>query len=166
MDDAAPTPVADPPIPPLIDEIRHACADPGNFPTADNAKGDRSQPKWQADAVMDLLVQRGHYLPGAPCAQIILDDAKSFAERLTITTLALRLLNMLAWANVETPESKPARKWLDDYLEGRNHGPAGKPMLWPVRLPGICALMRDWGFEPTPTMPPWVARSLPNPTMQ
>jgi hypothetical protein len=158
-------PVADPPIPPLKDEIRRACADPGQFPTADNAKGDRTLVQWQADAVMDLLVQRGHYLPGAPCAQVILDDAKSFAERLTITTLALRLLNMLAFANVQTPETKGARRWLDDYLEGKNHGPAGKPMLWPLRLPGICSLLREWGFEPTPTMPPWVARSLPNPGM-
>ena len=159
-------PVADPPIPPLIEEIARAIADPGNFPTKDNHRdAPLSTVKWQAAAVMDLLTQRGHYLPGAPCAQVILDDAKSFAERLTITTLALRLLNMLAFANVQTPETKGARRWIDDYLEGKNHGPAGKPMLWPVKLPGICSLLREWGFEPTPTMPPWVARSLPNPGM-
>lgn len=161
MTDAAPTPVADPPIPPLVDEIKAILLE-----HAPMGGDDADRAKETANAIMAKLNERGHYLPGAPCAQVILNDAKSFAERLTITMLALRLLNMLAWSNVETPESKPARQWLDDYLEGKNHGPAGSPMLWPVRLPGICALMRGWGFEPTPTMPPWVARALPNPTMQ
>jgi hypothetical protein len=148
----------------LADELLLAICDPGHFPTEDNIRGpNRSLQEWQRDAVMQLLAERGHYLPGAPPAQKILEDAKSFAERLTLSNLALRLLNMLAWSNLETPESKPARRWLDDYLEGRNHGPAGRPMLWPMSLPGICKLMRDWGFEPTPTMPPFVARSLPNP---
>lgn len=162
-----PAPVADEAIPPLIVEIARAIADPGNFPTKDNHRNAPvSTVQWQAAAVMDLLNQRGHVLPGCPPAQRILDDAKSFAERLTLTMLALRILNMLAWMKVETPETKPARQWLDDYLEGRNHGPAGQPMLWPARLPGMAALLRDWGFMPTPTMPPYVARALPNPTMQ
>lgn len=116
-----------------------------------------------ADAVMQLLHDRGHYLPGCPPAATILADAKQFAERLTLSNLALRLLNMLAWSTVQTPETKPARKWLDDYLEGKNHGPVGKPMLWPGRMPGIAHLLREWGFEPTPTMPPYVTRSLPKP---
>lgn len=116
-----------------------------------------------ADAVMQLLQDRGHFLPGCPPAAVILEDAKSFAERLTLSNLALRLLNMLAWSNVQTPETQPARQWLDDYLEGRNHGPVGKHMLWPTKLPGICHLLRQWGFEPTPTMPPYVTRSLPKP---
>src|SRR3546814_14796677 len=105
---------------------------------------------WSSDVCSSDLIlnERGHYLPGAPCAQIILDDAKSFADRLTITTLALRLLNMLAFAHVHTPETAGARKWLDDYLEGKNHGPAGQPMLWPARTPGICALLAVWGFPP------------------
>jgi hypothetical protein len=109
---------------------------------------------------------RGHYLPGAPPAQQILEDAKSFAERLTLTTLALRILNMLAWEAIQTPESKPARRWLDDYLEGKNHGPVGHPMLWPARLPGLAHLLTEWGFQPTPTRPAFVARVLPNPTVQ
>lgn len=113
----------------------------------------------QADAVMALLVESGHYLPGRPPAERILQDAKSFAERLTLSNLALRILNMLAWTALQTPETKPARKWLDDYLEGRNHGPVGKPMLWPAQLPGMASLLREWGFQPTPTMPPFVARA-------
>lgn len=119
-----------------------------------------------ADAIMQLLMDRGHCLPGCPPAAVILEDAKQFAERLTLSNLALRLLNMLAWSNVQTPETVPARKWLEDYLEGRNHGPVGKPMLWPARLPGLCHLLTEWGFEATPTMPPYVCRSLPSPTMQ
>lgn len=153
-------------MPSLRDELLTVLCDPGHAPTADNPKGDRTLQEWQRDAVMDLLVQRGHFLPGAPPAQRILDDAKSFAERLVLSNLALRILNMLAWSTIETPESKPARKWLEDYLEGRTHGPVGQPMLWPARLPGMAHLLRDWGFEPTPTMPPYVARSLPNRTVQ
>lgn len=156
-------PVADEPIPPLRDEIRRACADPGQFPTADNSKGDRSLVQWQADAVMDLLTQRGHVLPGCPPAATILSDARSFAERLVMSNLAARLLNMLAWSEIETPETKPARQWLDDYFEGKNHGPIGCPMIWPLRMPGICALLRQWGYQPTQTMPPMVARAVPNP---
>lgn len=113
----------------------------------------------QADAVMQLLIDRGHFLPGAPPAAAILADAKSFAERLILSNLALRILNMLAWSNVVTPESKPARRWIEDYLEGRGHGPVGKAMLWPGSLPGLASLLRDWGFEPTPTLPPFVARA-------
>lgn len=122
-----------------------------------------------ADAVMGLLVERGHVLPGAPPAQQIMEDAKSFAMRLTLSNLALRILNMLAWSNVQTPESKEARRWLEDYLEGKNHGPVGRPMLWPGRLPGLASLLREWGFVPTiatPGAPSYVARAMPNPTPQ
>lgn len=123
----------------------------------------------QADAVMALLEERGHVLPGAPPAQKILEDAKQFAMKLTLSNLALRILNMLAWSNVDTPESKPARRWLEDYLEGKNHGPVGYPMLWPGRLPGMANLLRQWGFVPTialPGQPSYVARALPNQTQQ
>ena len=119
----------------------------------------------QADAVTHLLNELGHYLPGRPPAAVILDDAKQFAERLTLAQLALRILNMLAWSQLQTPETKPARKWLDDYLEGKNHGPVGKPMLWPHQLPGMAQMLRDWGFEPTPTKPAFVARALPTLTV-
>lgn len=160
------TPAADPPIPPLINEIARAIADPGNFPTADNHRNAPvSTVQWQAAAVMDLLNQRGHVLPGCPPAQRILEDAKSFAERLTLSNLALRILNMLAWSTIQTPESKPARRWIEDYIEGKNHGPVGNPMLWPLSMPGMCSLLGEWGFVPTPTMPPYVARALPNPGM-
>lgn len=156
MTDAFMAPVADPPVPALRDEIRDVLRQNVSDGLADE----------QANKIMAILNERGHYLPGAPCAQVILNDAKSFAERLTIVTLALRLLNMLTGLTLDTPETRPAKKWIEDYLEGRNHGPAGKPMIWPLQLPGICALLREWGFEPTPTMPPFVARSLPNPGMQ
>lgn len=118
------------------------------------------------DRVMQMLMERGHYLPGRPPAAVILEDAQSFAERLTLSNLALRILNMLAWSNMQTPETKPARKWLDDYLEGKNHGPVGNPMLWPTQLPGMAAMLRDWGFMPTPTQPAYVARDVAPVLMQ
>lgn len=110
--------------------------------------------------VMTLLMERGHYLPGRPPAALILEDAQSFAERLTLSNLALRVMNMLAWSTLQTPETTPARRWLDDYLEGKNHGPVGQPMLWPAQLPGMAQMLRDWGFAPTPTQPAYVARDL------
>lgn len=143
--------------PPLADEVRSLVID---------AIGNTDEASGLADQIMTLLNERGHYLPGMPPAATILADAKSFAERLVLSNLALRILNMLAWSTIETAETKPARRWIDDYLEGRNHGPVGHPMLWPVKMPGMSHMLRDWGFEPTPTMPPFVARSLPNPTMQ
>jgi hypothetical protein len=123
----------------------------------------------QAEAVVQLLEAEGHVLPGAPPAAQIFADAKRFHDQLTLTALALRVLNMLAFNNVQTPETKPARKWIDDYLQGVNHGPAGQPMLWPGRLPGMAAMLRDWGFVPTialPGQPSFVARAMPNPTVQ
>jgi hypothetical protein len=130
---------------------------------------DMEEAKHKAAAVMEYLQEQGHYLPGAPPAAVILADARSFAERLIITTLALRIVNMLSQETLITPESKPARQWIDDYLEGRNHGPAGAPMLWPVKLPGMVSLLRKWGFAPTPTVPAYVTRDLtqlPNPQAQ
>lgn len=111
-----------------------------------------------ADRVMALLNETGHYLPGAPPAAQIVKDARSFAERLTLSNLALRVYVMLSGMTVETPETKPARKWMDDYIEGKNHGPVGQAMLWPKNLPGLSHMLRQWGFQPTPTVPPFVAR--------
>lgn len=119
-----------------------------------------------ADLIMQLLMDRGHYLPGAPPAQQILNDAKSFAERLTLSNLTVRIYSMLAWSNVQTPESKPARKWIEDYIDGKNHGPIGHAMLWPHGMPGLAQMLRDWGYMPTPTKPQYVAKALPNPGVQ
>jgi hypothetical protein len=123
----------------------------------------------QGEAVLQLLIDLGHVIPGAPPASRILADAKSFAERLTLSQLALRIYSMLAWANVETPESKPARKFIEDYIDGKNHGPAGYPMLWPGKLPGLASMLRAWGFVPTiatPGAPSYVARAVPSQTVQ
>lgn len=128
--------------------------------------GHREAATTAADDVMQLLHERGHYLPGAPPAQQILEDAKSFAERLTLSNLALRCFAMLGSLSVDTPETQPAKRWIVDYIEGKNHGPVGQPMLWPEKLPGLAHMLREWGFMPTPTTPPYVCRALPNPTVQ
>lgn len=160
--DAPATPAPDVP---LVDEIKDTLLRLRPSALAEGEQIDQAC-RDQAEAVMRLLMDRGHYLPGAPPAQRILEDAKSFAERLTLSNLTARIIAMLYTTAIETPESKPAKRWIDDYLEGRNHGPIGKPMLWPARLPGTAAMLRSWGFIPTPTMPPFVARQLANPTPQ
>lgn len=118
------------------------------------------------EAIMQLLMERGHFMLGMPPAAAILKDAQSFAERLTLSNLALRCFAMLGSLDIETPETVPAKRWIVDYLEGKNHGPVGQPMLWPAQLPGMASMLRDWGFEPTPTTPAYVARALPHPGMQ
>lgn len=122
-----------------------------------------------AESVMTLLIETGHVIPGAPPARQILHDAQQFAGQLILSKLAARILNMLAFSNIKTPETKPARKWIDDYLEGKNHGPIGRPMLWPGGLPGMAQLLRDWGFVPTIAQPgqqSYVARAIQPPTVQ
>lgn len=163
--DAPATPAPDVP---LQLEIKAALMERFPSPLAEGAQ--RAQAvEDMATAVVQLLEERGHVLPGAPPAQRILQDAKRIHDQLTLTALALRILNMLAFNNVQTPETKPARQWIDDYLTGKNHGPAGQPMLWPGRMPGMAAMLRDWGFVPTialPGSPSFVARAQPNPTKQ
>jgi hypothetical protein len=152
---------------PLVDEVTDTLLRLRPSALAEGAQIDQAC-RDQAEAVVQLLVDRGHVLPGCPPAQMIFADAKRFHDQLTLTALALRVLNMLAFNNVQTPESKPARKWIDDYLTGKNHGPAGHPMLWPGQLPGMAQMLRDWGFVPTialPGQPSYVARSMPNPTV-
>lgn len=114
-------------------------------------------PLW-ADAIIHLLNERGHYLPGCPPAAQILKDAEQFAGQLMLSNLCVRLLRMLG-TKIVTPETKPMERWLNDYIDGRNHGPLGKPMFWPQNLPGLCQQLRDWGFAPTATHPPFVSRA-------
>lgn len=117
------------------------------------------------DGIMHLLNERGHYLPGCPPAAQILKDAQQFAGQLQLAMLVVRLLRMLN-TRIVTPETKGLEKWLNDYMDGRNHGPVGKPMLWPGGLPGLADQLRQWGYQPTPTRPAFVARVAQTMTMQ
>lgn len=120
----------------------------------------------QANAVMHLLNERGHYLPGYPCAAQIRDDAQQFAEELILTKLVVRMLRMFS-TNLVTPETKGAKRWIDDYIDGKNnHGPLGKAMYWPGGLPGLCQMLREWGFQPSATKPQYVCRKPQNRTIQ
>lgn len=110
-----------------------------------------------ADSIMHLLNERGHYLPGCPPARQILKDAEQFAGQFTLAVLCCRLLRMLN-TKIVTPETRGMELWLNDYLDGKNHGPIGKPMLWPHSLKGVCEQLRQWGYQPTATTPAFVAR--------
>lgn len=134
--------------PPLRDEILALMT--GFEPDANDAKV-------ATDAIMHLLNERGHYLPGCPPAAQILQDAQQFAGQFMLSLLAVRLLRMLN-TKIVTPETKGMERWLNDYIDGKNHGPIGKPMFWPSGLPGLADQLRKWGYMPTPTNPPYVAR--------
>lgn len=114
--------------------------------------------RMRADGVMHLLQETGHVLLGAPEARVILADAQQFAGQLILSNLAIRIIRMTIMTGIETPESKATERFIRDYCDGRNHGPVGKPMLWPGTLPGLAALLRQWEFEPTETKPAYVRR--------
>lgn len=145
------------PAPPLAEEVKaliYATAPP---PLAEGEQREKLLAA-QAAAIVHLLNERGHYLPGCPPAADILKDAQQFAGQLMLSNLCVRLLRMLG-TKIVTPETKPMERWLNDYIDGRNHGPLGKPMFWPQSLPGLCQQLREWGFAPTATHPPFVSRA-------
>jgi hypothetical protein len=112
------------------------------------------------EALMSTLAEAGYIVPGGPPARQILADAQQFAERVILSELAVRLLRTLVLGNIIHPETPTALDWLKDWIDGtlEGHGPIGKPMIWPDRLPFIAGLMRQWGFQPTPSIPPYVTR--------
>ena len=88
-------------------------------------------------------------------------DAQHFAERLILAELAVRLFRVLVLGNIVITDSPAAMDWLRDWIDGtyEGHGPMGSgPMVWPENLTVVCGLLRQWGFQPTPTMPAYVAR--------
>lgn len=121
---------------PIAEAMRLYAADPANAPA--------SAPP--ADAY-----------PPSPAEQAIaLQDT---ADQLVLAKLVSRFFRVLILGGVVIPETPAAMDWLRDYIDGTHkvHGPLGKPMIWPGRLPTICQLLRDWGFQPTPTNPQYVA---------
>lgn len=127
-----------------------------------------------ADAVMTVLVEGGWVLPGVPPVDQVLADARRFADELVLTKLVARIFRTLILGGLVIPETPQAMTWMRTYIDGddRRHGPLGKPMVWPDSLPAVMQLLRDWGFQPTPTPIPYVSlrpggpltRSAPDPT--
>lgn len=140
-------------VPPLRDEIRDLLI-----------ATEMQRPEEIANAVTHLLNERGHYLPGCPPAAQILQDAQQFAGQFMLAMLCVRLLRMLN-TRIVTPETKGMERWLNDYIDGKNHGPVGKPMFWPGGLPGLAQQLRQWGYAPTDTRPQFVARARPESVM-
>lgn len=97
---------------------------------------------------------------GLPPIPTILADARQFAEQWVLADLVVKLFRQLILGGLVLPETPAAMDWLRDYIDGNlhGHGPTGRPMIWPEKLPGICNLMRGWGFQPTPTVPGYVMR--------
>jgi hypothetical protein len=95
-----------------------------------------------------------------PPSPQIARDAQHFAERVILAELAVRLFRFLVLGNIIIAESPAAMEWLKDWIDGtlEGHGPLGGPMLWPDRLPTVAGVLRQWGFQPTPSVPPYVTR--------
>lgn len=105
----------------------------------------------------DELRQMSNLPPSPQVAR----DAQHFAERLILAELSTRLFRVLVLGNIILPDSPAAMDWLRDWIDGNleGHGPMGSgPMIWPDRIPSVVSLLRQWGFQPTPTVPPYVAR--------
>lgn len=90
-----------------------------------------------------------------PPSFIVAADLRTMMERTMLMELALRVARLYVLSGVAMPEGPQAVNWLRDWMSGSNppHGPLGGPMIWPDRILPLCALMRDWGYEPTPAEP-------------
>lgn len=145
---------------PLEEQLLRAITDPGQYPLADNERGPRTLQEWQRDAVRTVLTGGGWVLPGVPPVSKVLADAQQFAERTVLAELAVRLFRTLVLGNFVHAETPKAMDWLQDWIDGNieGHGPIGRPMIWPDRIPFVAGLLRQWGFMPTPTVPPYVTR--------
>lgn len=112
-----------------------------------------------AGKIVRLLVDNGIVMHGVPPVQQVLADARQYSDELVLTKLVIRFFRVMILGAVIIPETPAAMDWLRDYIDGTHkvHGPLGKPMIWPGRLPQICDLLRGWGFQPTPTNPQYVS---------
>jgi hypothetical protein len=96
-----------------------------------------------------------------PPSTVVARDAQHFAERVLLSELACRLFRTLVLGNIIIAESPAAMDWLRDWIDGtlEGHGPMGSgPMIWPEKLTQVATILRQWGFQPTPTVPPYVMR--------
>lgn len=110
--------------------------------------------------IADLLTSLGHVIEGAPRATKIMADAQTFAERTILAELVVRLFRFYVLGSIVLPETPAAMDWLKSYVDGANgQGPLGAgPLLWPRFIPSANNLLRRWGFEPTPSEPPYVIK--------
>lgn len=153
------------PAPPLLDEIAATLRATVRWPSGSDLADIEPVIDQAAASIVHLLNERGHYLPGCPPAAQILKDAEQFAGQFMLAILCVRLLRAMN-GPIWTAERTAIERWLFDYIDGKNHGPVGKPMFWPQNLPGLCQQLREWGYAPTATRPPFVARAIKSPTLQ
>lgn len=109
--------------------------------------------------VMTVLAEGGWIKDGVPPAVQVLADARSIYDEAVLAKLVVRFFRTMILGGLVVAETPQAMDWLKDYIDGavRGHGPLGKPMIWPDRLPAISSLLRSFGFQPTPTNPPYVS---------
>lgn len=113
----------------------------------------------RAAEITDLLISLGVVVEGMPCARRLLADAQTFAERTILAELVVRLFRFYILGNVVLPDSPMAMDWLKSFIDGTGHGPLGAgPLRWPRMVPSACKLMTQWGFEATPSEPPYVIK--------
>ena len=172
INDPLPTPEPETKAADLGALILTAIADPGSVI---GMKPEESRViDWQAAAVAHVLRDGGWIMAGVPPVRQVLADARQFSDELVLTKLVARIFRSLILGGLVIPETPQAMTWMRTYIDGddRRHGPLGKPMVWPDSLPTVVQLLRDWGFQPTPTPIPYVSlrpggpatRSAPDPT--
>lgn len=112
-----------------------------------------------ADQVAAALIRGGYAVEGAPPARSILTDAQTFAERTILAELVVRLFRFYIMGSIVLPDTPLAMDWLKSFIDGVGHGPLGAgPLRWPRMVPSACKLLEKWGFEPTPSDPPYVIK--------
>lgn len=112
-----------------------------------------------AERLADAMVANGYVVEGAPVARKILLDAQTFAERTILAELVVRLFRFFVLGSIVLPDTPLVMDWLKSYIDGNGHGPLGAgPLRWPRMCPSAINVLIRWGFEPTPSEPPYVIR--------
>lgn len=97
------------------------------------------------------------HLPPSPA---LAADLNVLIGRSQLLEIAVRLFRFHVLSGLVTAEGPAFSRWLRDWIDGKNHGPLGGAMLWPLGLTNTARLLREWGFEPVQDGPHrYVARA-------
>lgn len=82
-----------------------------------------------------------------PATPTMFRDAQSYAERMVLAELVVRLFRFYILGGIVLPDSPAAMDWLKTFIDGNGHGPLGYgPLRWPSMVPSAQTALDRWGF--------------------
>lgn len=127
-----------------------------------------SSVEWHGDDAAALLIRFNRPLTGdefrdyidLPPTPVMRDDTRTFAERVILAELVVRIFRAQVLSGIVTAETPRVMAWLKDWIDGTDkHGPIGNALLWPDHLPGLAAQLTHWGFIRSPGRLGYVMRA-------